>query len=51
MSCRFHPLADTTFSCVGDMTIADMSPTCRRHDTLCLQMKAQEDTTHEDIPC
>ena len=26
MSCRFDPLADTTFSCVGDMT-KDMSLT------------------------
>ena len=29
MSCRLDTLADTTFSCVCDMT-KDMSPTCRR---------------------
>ena len=50
MLCHFDHLADTTFSCVGDMT-KDMSPTCRQHDTPCLQMKAREDTTQYDIPC
>jgi len=42
MSCHFNPLADTTFSCVGDMT-----KTCRRHDTPCLQMKAREWGRHD----
>jgi hypothetical protein len=28
----------------------DMSPTCRQHDTPCLQMKAREDTTQYDLP-
>ena len=32
MSCRLDTQADTTFSPVGDM-IADMSPTCCRHNT------------------
>ena len=42
MSCRLDTLADMLCRRVGDMT-KDMSPTCRRHDTPCLQMKAWED--------
>ena len=48
--CRFDTLADMQCRRDGDMT-EDMSPTCRRHDTTCLQMKAREDMTNEDIPC
>jgi hypothetical protein len=44
MSCLLDTLADMQCRRVGDMT-EDMSPTCRRHDTQCLQMKAWEDMT------
>jgi hypothetical protein len=50
MLCRLDTLANMQCRQVGDMT-KDMSPTCRRHDTPCLQMKAWEDMTDKDIPC
>jgi len=50
MSCRLDTLADMQCRRVGNMN-EDMSPTCRWHDTPCLQMKAWEDMTDEDIPC
>ena len=39
MSCRLDTLADMQCRDMNE----DMSPTCHRHDTTCLQMKAWED--------
>ena len=41
MSCRLDTLADTTFSCVCDMT-----ETCRRHDTECRRLGKKTTRRH-----